>query len=209
MPFIISEDEALKTLLQGITVADGGNAARPVAVYYGQPDKDIRQQSYPYITLDLVGVREDTERAHRGVVNLTYAPEGTTPNRNSDGSINQPVNFPIPVDLIYQVSTWSRQPRHDRQIMASLFAPGRLPFRFGQLPIPQDGTNRRVDMLGFSKRDTTEGGKRLFSNVYNIRISAELFPDQLSAVYTVTTVNKSLGYQTTLNSTIWNTTPSH
>ena len=208
MPFIINEDEALKTLLQGITFSDGGNSARPVAVYYGQPDKDIRQQSYPYITLDLVGVREDTERAHRGVVMLTYTPEGTSPNTYND-ALNQPVNFPIPVDLIYQVSTWSRQPRHDRQIMAKLFAPGRLPFRFGQLPIPQDGTNRRLDMLGFSKRDTTEGGKRLFSNVYNIRISAELFDTQLTAVYRVTAVNRSLVYQTTVNTNTWNTTPSH
>ena len=196
MPFIINEDEALKTLLQGITVSDAGNSARPVGVYYGQPDKDIRQQVYPYITLDLVGIREDTERAHRGVVNLTYAPEGYTPNRNADNSINQPIDFPIPVDLIYQVSTWSRQPRHDRQIMAKLFAPGRLPFRFGQLPVPQDGTNRRLDMLGFSKRDTTEGGKRLFSNVYNILISAELFTQQLVDVYKVLDVNTSLVSQT-------------
>ena len=196
MPFIINEDEALKTLLQGITVSDSGNPNRPVGVYYGQPDKDIRQQIYPYITLDLVGVREDTERAHRGVVNLTYTPEGYTPNRDTDGSINQPIEFPIPVDLIYQVSTWSRQPRHDRQIMAKLFAPGRLPFRFGQLPVPQDGTNRRLDMLGFSKRDTTEGGKRLFSNVYNIRISAELFTQQLVDVYQVLDVNTSLVSQT-------------
>jgi len=196
MPFIINEDEALKTLLQGITVSDAGNPARPVGVYYGQPDKDIRQQVYPYITLDLVGVREDTERAHRGMVNLTYTPEGYTPNLNEDDSINQPIEFPIPVDLIYQVSTWSRQPRHDRQIMSKLFAPGRLPFRFGQLPVPQDGTNRRLDMLGFSKRDTTEGGKRLFSNVYNIRISAELFTQQLVDVYQVLDVNTSLVSQT-------------
>jgi hypothetical protein len=203
MPFIINEDEALKTLLQGITVSDSGNSARPVGVYYGQPDKDIRQQIYPYITLDLVGVREDTERAHRGVVNLAYAPEGYTPNRDTDGSINQPIEFPIPVDLIYQVSTWSRQPRHDRQIMAKLFAPGRLPFRFGQLPVPQDGTNRRLDMLGFSKRDTTEGGKRLFSNVYNIRISAELFTQELTGVYQVLDVVSSLESQ----NEVFTTTP--
>ena len=194
MPFIINEDAALKALLTGITVSDSGNSTRPVGVYYGQPDKDIRTQSYPYITLDLVGVREDTERAHRGSVDLTYTPEGTTPNYTAE---SQPVNFPIPVDLIYQVSTWARQPRHDRQIMASLFLPGRLPLRFGQLTIPEDSTMRRLDMLGFSKRDTTEGGKRLFSNVYNIRISAELFPDQLSAVYTVTDVNTTVDYQST------------
>ena len=185
MPFIINEDDALKTLLQGITVSDAGNPARPVAVYYGQPDKDLRQQSYPYITLDLVGVREDTERAHRGYVPLTYTPEAGTVQTDIDGNIITNVSFPIPIDLIYQVSTWSRQPRHDRQIIAALAAPDRLTYRFGQLPVPQDGTNRRLDMLGFSKRDTTEGGKRLFSNVYNIRISSELFPDQLAQVYQV------------------------
>jgi hypothetical protein len=183
MPFILSEEEALKNLLSGITVSDSGNSARPVGVFYGQPDKEIRQQSYPYITIDLVGISEDTERAHRGVVTIPrdshYTPEGST-------GTNHATNFPIPVDLYYQVSTWSRQPRHDRQIIAQLFSYGRLPFRFGQLSIPQDGTNRRLDMLGFSKRDTTEAEKRLFSNVYNIRISAEIFEDVLVQLYQVT-----------------------
>ena len=76
MPFLLNEDAALKTLLTGITVADSGNDARPVGVFYGQPDKEIRQQSYPYITIDLVSVTEDVNRAHRGYVPLTYTPEG-------------------------------------------------------------------------------------------------------------------------------------
>jgi hypothetical protein len=185
MPFLINEDAALKTMLQGITVSDAGNSARPVAVYYGQPDKEIRQQTYPYITIDLISVREDTTRSHQGAVQLTYIPEGLGVTA-VNGSINKITNFPTPVDLYYQVSTWARQPRHDRQIAAALFGVGRLPFRFGQLDIPEDGTARRLDMLGFSKRDTTESGKRLFSNVYNIKISAELFPDLLAQVYTVT-----------------------
>ena len=185
MPFLINEDAALKTMLQGITVSDAGNSARPVAVYYGQPDKEIRQQTYPYITIDLISVREDPTRAHQGAVDLTYIPEGLGVTA-VNGVINKITNFPTPVDLYYQVSTWARQPRHDRQIAAALFGAGRLPFRFGQLDIPEDGTVRRLDMLGFSKRDTTEGGKRLFSNVYNIKISAELFPELLAQVYTVT-----------------------
>ena len=40
-------------------------------------------------------------------------------------------------------------------------------------------------MLGFVKRDTTESGKRLFSNVYNIRVSAEVLPDVLTQLYQV------------------------
>jgi len=183
MPFILNEEAALKALLSGMTVSDGGNSARPVGVFYGQPDKEIRQQSYPYITIDLIGISEETDRAHRGVVNVPnttfYTPEGVT-------SSNLDVNYPIPVQLTYQVSTWARQPRHDRQIIAQLFSYGRLPLRFGQLSIPQDGTNRRLDVLGFSKRDTTEGEKRLFSNVYNIRISAEIFEDILVQMYPVT-----------------------
>jgi hypothetical protein len=186
MPFVINEDAALKTLLQGITVSDAGNSARPVPVYYGQPDKEIRAQTYPYITIDLVGIKEDTERAHRGFVPTTYVPENLTGWVDStSGELISSINFPIPVDLFYQVVTYARQPRHDRQIIAALTSQGRLPFRFGQLHIPEDNTDRRLDMLGFSKRDTTESGKRLFSNIYNIRISAELFPDLIEQVYQV------------------------
>jgi hypothetical protein len=193
MPFILNEEAALKSLLSGMTVSDTGNSARPVGVFYGQPDKEIRQQAYPYITIDLVGISEEVDRAHRGMVQIPeqtfYTPEGVTGE--------QQTSYPIPVQLIYQVSTWARQPRHDRQIIAQLFSPGMLPLRFGQLQIPQDGTNRRLDMLGFSKRDTTEGEKRLFSNVYSIRISAELFPDVLYQLYEVTqTPNISFSYQT-------------
>jgi hypothetical protein len=182
MPFILNEDAALKSLLSGITVSDGGNASRPVAVYYGQPDKELRQQSYPYITVDLVGIREDTSRAHRGYGPISYLPDtGVTLDPNTQYN----TGYPIPVDLIYQVSTWARQPRHDRQIIASLLSFGRLPLRFGQLYVPQDNTVRRLDVLGFSKRDSTEQDKRLFSNVFNLRISAEIFENSLDQMYKV------------------------
>ena len=201
MPFIINEEAALKTLLTGITVADNSKSNRPVGVFYGQPDLQIRAQAYPYITIDLIGINEDTTRAHRGVVPTTYPIEGVSLD------VGSLTSFPIPVDLLYQVATWSRQPRHDRQIIASLFAHNRLPFRFGQLFIPEDGTNRRLDVLGFSKRDTTEADKRLFSNVYNIRISAELFPDQIAQLYEVTQLPSiSLTYQNTVYTQ--NTIPS-
>ena len=76
MPFILNEDEALKTLLTGLKVTDSGNSNRPVGVFYGQPDKEIRQQSYPYITIDLINISEATDRVQSGIVNVPYTPEG-------------------------------------------------------------------------------------------------------------------------------------
>jgi hypothetical protein len=179
MPSLLNEDAALKALLTGMTVSDSGNAARPVGVWYGQPDPQIRQQSYPYITIDLIGVSEATERNHVGIVTLPYTPEGYDPETSFE------TQYPIPVDLMYQVTTFARQPRHDRQIISQLFGPLRLPLRFGMIAIPEDGTVRRLDMLGFSKRDFTETDKRLFSNVYTVSISAEFLRENLNQIYQV------------------------
>lgn len=179
MPFILNEDKALKQRLAGITVSDSGNPTRPVGVWFGQPDVEIRQQSYPYITIDLVGINEGVERAHRGYVEFNYTPEGADPTKKYESW------YPIPVDLQYQVTTYARQPRHDRQIINELFKSDRLPLRFGLLLIPEDSTVRRLDVLGFIKRDTTEQDKRLFSNVFNVQISSELLQEDLDQVYQV------------------------
>lgn len=179
MPSLLNEDAALKKLLTGMTVSDSGNSARPVGVWFGQPDPQIRQQNYPYITVDLIGVSEALERTHVGNISLPYVLEGYDPD------INYETQYPIPVDLMYQITTYARQPRHDRQIIAQLFGPLRLPLRFGMIAIPEDGTVRRLDMLAFSKRDFTETDKRLFSNVYTISISAEFLRDDLSQIYKV------------------------
>jgi hypothetical protein len=184
MTFIIDEDKALKTLLSGITVSDSGNATRPVAVFYGQPDVQIRQQAYPYITIELTGVTEEVDRAHRGNMVFPFIEGGYVPE-GAPGNGETSTSWPIPVALYYQVTTYARQPRHDRQLIAALYNNNRLPFRFGSLTIPEDGTLRRLDMLGFVKRDTTESDKRLFSNVYNIRVSAEVLPDALTQLYKV------------------------
>jgi len=182
MPIVLNEDKALKTSLTGITVSDSGNAARPVGVWFGQPELEIRNQSYPYITIEFVGLSEDFERAHRGFIEgLNYVPEGL------DDELEYGTEFPVPVNLDYQITTWARQPRHDRQILAALVQGQRLPLRFGLLVIPEDSTVRRLDFLGLTKRDRIdENGKRLFSTVFNVRISAEIFPAILEELVPVT-----------------------
>jgi hypothetical protein len=144
----------------------------------------IRQQAYPYITIELTGVTEEVDRAHRGNMVFPFIEDGYIPE-GAPGNGETSTSWPIPVALYYQVTTYARQPRHDRQLIAALYNNNRLPFRFGSLTIPEDGTLRRLDMLGFVKRDTTESDKRLFSNVYNIRVSAEVLPDALTQLYKV------------------------
>lgn len=181
MPIIINEDKALKLMLTGIKVHDSGSAERPVGVWFGQPDVEIRNQSFPYITIDFLGYSEAFDRAHRGLIELGYNYEGYDPNLSYIGE------YPIPVNLDYQVTTYARQPRHDRQIMAEMLTGQRIPLRFGELVIPEDNTVRRMDLLGMSKRTLVDAnGKRLFSNVYNVRISAEVLPSVLEEKHIVT-----------------------
>mgnify|MGYP006279355083 FL=1 len=181
MPIILNEDAALKAMLTGITVSDSGNNARPVGVWFGQPDLEIRNKSYPYIVIHFIGYSEDFTRAHRGIVELGYTYEGYDAETSYIGE------YPIPVNLDYQITTYARQPRHDRQIMAEMLAGQRIPLRYGEIVIPEDNTVRRMDLLGMTKRDLIDSdGKRLFSNVYNVRISAEILPAVLEEKHPVT-----------------------
>jgi hypothetical protein len=52
----------------------------------------------------------------------------------------------------------------------------RIPARFGFLTIPEDGTVRRLDLLGGPELVDTrdEDGKRLFRREYLISVSSEL-----------------------------------
>ena len=176
MTFILNEDKALKELLKSrVTVTDSKNNARSVGVWFGHPDVEIRDQSYPYMTIELADISHARERQHSGMTELNYIPETTDVDGNIlTESAKRWTESPTPVNLDYQVASYCRQPLHDRQILARVLT-DLLPFRFGMLEIPEDNTARRIELLGYAKRDTTEQGKRLFVNVFSIRVNAELF----------------------------------
>lgn len=183
MTFIISEDEALRNLLIGMTVSDSKNPSRPVGVWFGQPDPEIRAQSFPFVTVDLIDITEARERVMSGRDEIWYyEPTDLEEDEGWD------MFLPTPINLDYQVTTFARQPRHDRQILSQLMG-NRLPLRFGSLPVVEffteetvDGeqvqvgqaTVRRLDVLRVLKRDITEAGKRMFMNVFTVRVSSEI-----------------------------------
>ena len=193
MTFLIDEDEALRNLLKDMLVTDQKSVTeegpqRKVQVYFGQPDQEIRSQTYPYITIDMIDIAEAFDRAHRGKVKPAYLEDPTTIGEDTtyDPDLHSwEIDYPIPVNIDYQITTYARQPRHDRQILAQLLYT-RIPMRFAVLeigPNTQYGTTRRLDVLDISKRDITESGKRLFVNAITVRVSSEIAPSTFNKMY--------------------------
>lgn len=188
MTFLISEDEALKKLLKGMKVTDQkAGTTRNVGVWFGQPDQEITDQKYPYIVIDMIDIAEDTTRAMRGMTKPRYMAD---PETMTTGNTTVPydptlhdwqIHWPIPVNIDYQITTYSRQPRHDREILSEILYT-RIPMRFAYIE-PDDGTRRRLDLLDISKRDVTEQGKRLFVNSFTVRVSSEIAEQTYNQLY--------------------------
>lgn len=196
MTFIISEDEALRKKLQTITVsdqtADTSGTPRQVGVWFGQPDQELREQRYPYITIDMVDIERDVTREHRGKSAPDYV------DVDIEDADTFEIDMPIPVYIDYQVTSYSRHPRHDRQILAQLMGTA-LPLRFGTLEVLEKTvtagdtttntvTLRRLDVLSISKRDVTEQAKRLFVNAVTVRVSSELPLQTFKKIYSVSDI---------------------
>lgn len=188
MTFLLSEDKALRQKLEGIEVqdqrADFEGKTRKVGVWFGMPDQEIRDQSYPYVTIDLVDVNRDMAREMRGVID---APEYLRQNAVIPENQGGIIDLPIPVNIDYQITTYSRHPRHDRELLSQLVYT-KLPMRAGVLDL-DDGTSRRLDVIDIAKRDMVEQGKRLFMNAITVRVSSEVAQGTLKTLYKVSKVN--------------------
>ena len=198
MTFLLSEDEAIRNLLKGLVVTDqkatGEGTPRNVGVWFGQPDQELTAQKYPYITIDMIDIAEDFARSMRGRVKPVYISNPATIDGTAEfdpETQNWDINFPIPVNIDYQITTYARQPRHDRELLAQLLYT-KLPLRFGTLDTGANnatGTTRRLDMLDVSKRDVTEQGKRLFVNAFTVRVSSEIAPETYNKMYKALQLN--------------------
>lgn len=192
--FLLAEDAALKNQFSQITVSDDRNATRPVNIFFRYPDNET-ERSYPFITIELIDIVHSLQRQHSDV--LLYGPTGTAasalesapnamnywPSTMSDFSAYEPDSDVvmshefIPVDLLYQVSTFTRSALHDRQLTGQILSRAAR-FRYGFIAIPEDGTTRRLDLLDWITADLLdpEAGyrKRIFRKIYTLQMNAEL-----------------------------------
>src|ERR1700729_4089841 len=74
--WVYNEDAALKLKLQGLTVADANNPARPVPVRFRLPEDELATLTYPIFIIEHLPMSFAPERAHRNLLKLGYAPAG-------------------------------------------------------------------------------------------------------------------------------------
>ena len=214
--FTLAEDAALKARLQTVYVSDDRNQTRPAKVFFRYPDGET-EKVYPFITIELININHARNRQHSEVdyyyTNDVIIPDSQSARHNryldyfpseydTDG-LNEiagtsgyiHIESFVPVDLTYQVTTYCRSQRHDRQMTAALLRYV-FPLRRGFIEIPEDGTIRRCDLLNWRQADLLdqEAGynKRIFRKVLTGQINSEIPQNDINQVTRVDTVSGTL-----------------
>lgn len=178
-------------VVQDVNAPDTG---RPVQVIWLDPDVELVNLTYPSIIIANTGIAFDAQRAHSGWCQLPYTPENfdqwITDNMEDVTQSPYWAFTPIPYNIEYQIEILARNNKHATFLTAVLSGPDYLSVRHGYLAIPEDGTVRRMDLMsGPDRQDTHDAdGKRLFHNIYTVRVSTELLPFEIDSYSKVTKV---------------------
>ena len=212
--FLLAEDQALKVKFSGIQLSDDRDTTRDVQVFFRYPEGET-EKKYPFITLELMDVNHASVRQHSD--STIYSFRGTPPtgqasgHYSTDGKASTFTYWPdhtddvstlasgvttpflsarehVPVDLLYQVATFTRSDIHDRYLHAHILTKV-APFRRGYLDVPVDDTSRHMDLLEWRSADMLdeEAGfkKRIFRKIYTLSVTSEIPATSLVGLYQV------------------------
>lgn len=209
---LLAEDEAIKGILSNLTVTDDRNNSRSVDVFFRYPEGET-ERSYPFITIEHIDIIHARNRQHsesdiffRTEAGNAPAIPANSPNRMDYWpSVSTNFSFKtaknnyayleanehLPVDLLYQVSTFTRTVLHDRQMTAKMLTQV-FPWRRTFIDIGADNTIRRLDLLDWTTADLLdpEAGyrKRIFRKVYTVQMTAEIPSSHVAGRKAVTKV---------------------
>lgn len=213
--FLLAEDAALKARFSTLTVSDDRNGSRPVQVFFRYPESET-ERTYPFVTIEMIDIVHARNRQHSetqivypktGITNrsdfldnpdvMTYWPSRIANMENVSASGKDFIvshEF-VPVDILYQVSTFTRSALHDRQLSSKMLSTI-VPFRKGFIEVPEDGTVRRLDLLDWTTADLldSEAGyrKRIFRKIYTLQMSAEIPSTDMFGLKQIDTVVTSV-----------------
>lgn len=203
--FLFAEDEAIKKRFMNLTVSDDRDGSRPVQVFFRYPEGETERR-YPFITIELIDVIHAKNRQHSELYldthrpghanNLDYWPSTSSASAPSltGSDVYRTTEF-TPVDLLYQVSTFTRSAMHDRQLASQMLLDV-VPFRYSSIQIEADGTSRRLDLLDWTTADLLdpEAGyrKRIFRKIYTLQMTSEIPTSALVGLKKVQSVSTTL-----------------
>lgn len=213
--FLLAEDAALKARFSTLTVSDDRNGARAVQVFFRYPESET-ERTYPFLTIEMIDIVHARNRQHSeteivypktGIDSraqflndpslMTYWPSrvANLENVNATGKDFIVSNEFVPVDILYQVSTFTRSALHDRQLSSQMLSTI-VPFRKGFIQVPEDGTVRRLDLLDWTTADLldSEAGyrKRIFRKIYTLQMTAEIPSTDMFGLKQIDTVVASV-----------------
>lgn len=228
--FLMAEETAIKRRLSTISVGDDRNSERVCQVFFRYPERET-EDVYPFFTIDLLDIQHDTDvqisetdyyytTDTSGMTadqlsrfsEFNYYPSTLGPTAMTalaaDGGFITTESF-VPVRLIYQISSYTRNALHDIQITAKMLRRV-TPFRRGFLEVPEDGTIRRFDMLNWSNTNVLDQeaayNKRIYRKNYTLSMSAEIPAADLSSTKQVLSVHGALSLENRYDLTV-NTNP--
>lgn len=206
--FQFAESAALKHRILELQLSDKRSNARPVQVFFGYPEGET-EKKYPFMTIDLIGIsyapdRQESERQ--------YIYDALNPTRSNkhyfidtsdeadlatlagnDGILTE--DQVVPVDMIFQVTTHSRDRIHDIQMTNLLFWRV-FPMRRGFIMVPEDGTIRRCDLLDYRPLNVLdqEAGynKAVLRKAFTVSINSEIPQSDLIGAQRVLEVRGTL-----------------
>jgi hypothetical protein len=194
-PWIEEEEDLLKEKLGGLTVSDSKAPARPVKVWFRFPEMELSQVVYPFVTIDLIGIAEATERAHRGGQQRPTVQGYRPPDMVAGPAAGKTfvTEWPTAMNLDYQVTTWARNAQHDRQLLRQLWA--KFPGRYGTLggkdvPYVRPFSCQLMNMTPGHRID--EFGKRQFRNIFTLRVASELWASEIREITQLTEIEIDL-----------------
>jgi hypothetical protein len=151
-------------------------------VWFGYPDVETRAQEFPFVTIDLIDIIPANDRQVQGrLADNDY--RGTV---SPQTGYVYTYDYPVAYDIVYQLTTYARHPRHDRAILFQMW--NKFPAKYGKLPVKNElGTQtsqRSMFVDGYAKRDTFEdaesGNRRLLRNVFTLRVVSEMTPQTVA-----------------------------
>lgn len=193
--FLTAEDAAMKDKVSGIKIRLAQKGTTDVSVRFRYPEGernpqgDIARKSgitYPLITIDLLSITYDQKRDHAGNVGIWHEPnEGYAFDEGLSGF----TEFPLPVRLLYRVTTWATSQQHDRAMQGQLLAPTRLPLRHGYLYVPADDTIRWMESMPTTLSPMIDSqNRRIFRTVFTNYVESEMLKTEIANYHRITNV---------------------